>query len=213
MVVKNFIEDGKGHGNKVMVTDDNELLTTLSTCPPLLPQKNKIFRQHLTIDGTSTGSIAMNVNGGTTNIEFYIKADEKNDIYITQLNFLVAYGGSSNLGDWCDSGGVLTNGFRLYYETKSEIVDIHDAIKFNGDLIRLGTSDITSEWELQDVASQNDYGMCVTINFLRYVPLYGIKLDRATQQRLVFLVRDDNRAVTTGCDYMNAIAYGFQRFE
>ena len=214
MSIKNRIEDGKGTGNEVQVTSEKALLITEFPSPPLLPQKSKVFRQFLTDDGLSTGNYGLNVNGSVVTQNFYIQADEDDDRYLTQLNAIVGYGGASILADWCDSGAALTTGFELYYEdTEGNHIHIHDAIQTNGDLIRMGTVGITGTWEIRNFLAANDYGYIVTIPLSSFMPPYGIKLDRGTNQRVVIDVRDDNRTATTGCDVMNMIAYGFNRFK
>ena len=213
MVVKNRILDGKGAGYEAHVTSEHALLITQYPCPPLLPQKNKIFRQYLTDDGLSTGNYGLDVDGSATEQAFYVKADGDDDRYISQLNAIVGYGGASILGDWCDSGGVLANGFELYYEdTEGNMIDIHDAITSNGDLVRLGVIGISATWEIRNFLAANDYGYIVSIPLYLYMPPYGVKLDRGTNQKIVMAVRDNNLTATSGCDIMNMIAHGFDRF-
>jgi len=57
------------------------------------------------------------------------------------------------------------------------------------------------------VGAANDYGLIPTLDLRRFMPPFGIKLDRGTNQRLVFEVRDD----CTDADVFNIIAYGFDR--
>lgn len=210
---KIIIKDGCGT-NEFARVKENTLYTQPSSHPPYHEiQKTKVFRQYATDDGLTTGNKALNVDGSTTTQKFYIKADNDDDIYLTQINIAVAYGGASILNHWCDSGAVLTNGIRFYYiDCELEEIDIHDAIKSNGNLIRMGVTNVISGWELRSVAAANDYGYIVTIPLKDYMPPYGIKLRHGSSQQLIISIRDDNRAVTTGCDHMNAIVYGFKRF-
>ena len=172
----------------------------------MTPQKNKIFRQYML---NAAGSNDMGINGSVTNSEFFISADPDNDRYITAIAFIVGYGGAATLYEFSDSGGALTNGFRLYYSRATEEVDIHDAIKTNSDLLRLCVNDIIpTAWELRNLGALNDYGYMCKLDLSQMMPQYGLKLDAGTTQKIALLVRDDN----TDADTMNAIAYGFERF-
>lgn len=208
MALKTRILDGLGHGHEAEVTAENALLITQYPCPPLMNQKNKVFRQYLTNDGTSSGSNDMGVDGSTVNQLFYITADGASDRYITTLNFIVGYGTTGGPYQWAD-GAALTNGSQLFYERIDDIVYIHDAIKANQDLMRLGVVDILpTAWEVRNLQALNDYGYMITIRLERFVPPYGVKLDMGTDQRLVFKIRDN----ATNADTFNCIAYGFDRF-
>ena len=208
-MIKLYLGDGGGTKQSVYVKD-NALLVTQVGHPPFIQQKKKIFRQYLTIDGTATGSNDMGIDGSSTPVKFYIVADNDNDIYITALNFLVGYGASAGLWEFSDSNAALTNGHRLYYTREGEEVDIHDAIKTNYDLIRLSVVGmLPTAWELRHLGAANDYGYLCTVPLLTKIPPYGIKLDRGSSQKLIFEVRDDN----SDADDMNAIVYGFERFE
>lgn len=212
MPVKTTIKCGCGTNNNAQVREKALYVQPLSH-PDFETQKTKFFRQYITDDGLSTGNKALNVNGATTTQKFYIKADNEDDIYITRVNFAIAYGTASILNHWCDSGAVLTNGIRIYYiDSELEETDIHDGIKANGNLIRMGVTNVISGWELRSVAAVNDYGYIVTIPVKDVMPPYGIKLEHGSTQKLIIAIRDDNRAATTGCDHMNAIAYGFKRY-
>ena len=196
------------HGkNRAIVDDQNALVVSLAQCPPLIKQQNKIFRSYFL---NSSGSNDMGIDGSSTSVKFYISADDENDKYITAVSFLVGYGSAAYLFEFSDSGAALTNGFKFYYQRQGEEVDIHDAVKANYDLIRLAVKDILpTAWELRNLGALNDYGYLVTIDILSMMPPFGLKLDRGSSQKLVFEVRDDN----TDADTMNAIAYGFERFE
>jgi hypothetical protein len=59
-MLKSQIVDAKS-GNSPSVLDDS-LVVTQYTCPPMIPQKNKIFRQYMTDDGASDGVFDMKVD-------------------------------------------------------------------------------------------------------------------------------------------------------
>jgi len=204
MAVKNFITD-PSTGNQAIVQDDS--LTIVSfPCPPLMRQKNEIFRQYFTDDGTSTGSNDMLVDGSGTPVIFWVSADEKNDRYITFVNIVIADEGAK-LNKF---GGIaaLTNGCDFFYENIRGEITIADALKTNWDFMRMGLSQTpVPQIKVQkDIEGKVDaYVSCV--NFIQFMPPYGVKLDRATQQRLAIRVNDNVSTI----DSFNAIAYGFDR--
>ena len=202
------LKDGMGKKVFAEVTNDKELLVTVSTSPPLKSQKVKPFRQYMTTTGLSSGSNDMGIDGSVTNVDFCIPADSTNDRYITSLNIEVAYGASGGAYEWAD-GTALTNGMRLYYTSIAGEVDIHDAIKSNQDLFRLGFRLIPTAWEIRHLGALNDYGYIIAIDLTKMGLPYGIKLDTGTNQKLIMTVRDN---AGTAADTFNVIAYGFDRF-
>jgi len=213
MTIKNRIEDGKGLGYEAHVTSENAILTTQYGCPPLLPQKNKIFSQFLTDDGTSTGSNDMLVNASlAAPQDFWVEADDDNDIYITVLSIVLGDGGA-NLNEFCGVTA-LTNGCQLFYEdTDGDRVFIGDGLKSNWDFIRMcfvtpAFGDGASALRLTNVEGGAE-AYTPWLNLLQIMPPYGLKLDRKTNQRITIRIRD-NCSVP---DVFNCKAYGFERFE
>jgi len=194
--------------NTAQVHDDGSVGVTIHYEPPFHPQKMKPFRQYLTIDGTSTGSNDMGVDGSVTEVEFYVVADQDDDRYITELSFLVAYGTTSKPYRWAN-GAALTNGSRLFYNNRSGDVDIHDAIKSNQDLFRLFAIPPVTGWEIRHTNANNDYGYFGRQELALMMPPFGVKLDAGSTQRLALTIRDDATAAVT----FNVIATGFDRFE
>jgi len=191
------------------ITKDSEVLATVSVDPPMIVQKKKVFRQYLTVDGLSDGSADMGIDGSSTNVDFYVEADSKNDRYITNISMIMAYGTSSQPYKFADVAE-LTNGIRFFYESAHDgEIDIHDGMKSNQDLFRISHISVDANWELRGIGALNDYGYFITVDLESFSPPYGIKLDRGTRQRLVMCVRDD----CTDADDFNAIAIGFDRFE
>jgi len=211
MTVKTVATDGAGTGRSAKVSDQFALLVSDVGCPPLMQQKNRVFRQYLTDDGTASGSEDMVVNGSTTAVEFWVKADNNDDRYITTLSFIIA-DVNATLNEF---GNVtaLTNGCQLYYETLAQTTIIHSTLKTNFDFVRLclgqpAFGDATTAFRASNVVG-NSEGYLPVLDLRRLVPPFGIKLDRGTTQRLVLKVRDD----CTGVDGFDCIAYGFDRFE
>ena len=190
------------------IFEDGMQVVTQFTCPPLLPQKNKFFRQYLK---TAAGSYDMQVDGSTTNVDFFISASDVNDRYITTVSFEIADVGAK-LNEF-GAIAALTNGCVFEYHRSGEVVVIHEALKTNWDFVRLslGTPAFgrTTASFIASNVSGNSEGVIPVVDFARLMPPYGIKLDRGTLQRLTLRVRDN----TTGVDSFNAIAYGFERFE
>ena len=207
MTVTTQIIDGGGKGVNARVVNGGSLLVVQDPAPPFEAQKTKPFRQYLTVDGLSTGSSDLGVNGSVTPVDFWVPADQENDRYITNLSIIVGYGGTSKPYLWAD-GAALTNGGRLFYTSLKGEVDIHDAIKTNQDMFRLQSGIIPTTWEVRHVNANNDYGYFIYYKLLEMVPPYGIKLDAGTNQKLTFTVRDND----TVADSFNIIATGFDRF-
>lgn len=210
LTLKSTIASGDGAEDAVAVKD-SALVITQFGCPPMIPQKNKIFRQYFTDDGTSSGSNDMLVDGSSVPVEFWIPAHEDNDRYITKVSFLIA--DDSAALDEFGHITALTNGCEFEYDRGYEIVTIHDALKTNFDFIRLcmgmpAFGDGTSVFIAPDISGKIE-GVIPVFNFLEVMPPYGLKLDAGTTQRLTIKVNDDLSAP----DAFNAIAYGFDRFE
>jgi len=215
MAVKNRIVDGTGQGDEVHVTVDKAILTTEFPCPPLLPQKNRIFKQYLTSDGLAADGTNndMQVNASLTNpSEFYVKADADADRYITTVSFVIADDGA----ELDEFGGIsaLTNGCEFFYESDTADVEIaFGPLKTNWDFVRMAFAepsfgDGKGAFLAKDVEGKVDAYIPI-IDFRRYMPPYGIKLDLGSNQRIVLRVRDDTR----GVDSFNAVGYGFDRFK
>ena len=209
-MIKSTITDPKT-GIKASVDDQRGLIVSLAGCPPLIPQKSKIFRQYLTADGTPSGSNDMLVNGSSTPVEFWVPADQDNDRYITAVSFVIGDGGAAlNEFGWV---AARANGAEFEYQADTEVVSIHEALKSNWDFIRmcrlnLAFGDAASAFRATNVEGGAE-AFAPVFDFLTILPPYGLKLDRGTSQRLVLRINDD----CTGPDVFNAIAYGFERFE
>jgi len=203
------IIDGDGTKSPVFVRD-NALIVSQFTCPPLLPQKNNIFSQKFTTDGTATGTSEMGVDGSVTPVEYYIPADGDNDRYITRISFVIGYGSSAEGFEFADSNSALTNGVKISYtNTYQEEITIANP-KGNYSFMRMSGAHISPEaWEARGFAGAGDYGYFINMYLNNVMPPYGVKLDRGTIQRMSVLIRDD----CTDADLFNCQAFGFDRFE
>jgi len=204
-----LITDGSGTKERAFVRD-NSLVITQYGCPPLLPQKNKIFSQKFTTDGTATGTSEMGVDGSGTPVEYYIPAQNENDLYITRLTFVLGYGASAEGFEFADSNSALTNGVKISYtNTYNDEVIIANP-KGNYSFMRMSGAHISPEaWEQRGFASSGDYGYFINMYLNNVMPPYGVKLDRGTNQRMSILIRDD----CTDADLFNCQVFGFERFE
>jgi hypothetical protein len=210
-MLKTVIKDGKGSGRETLVLEDNELLVSHSPSPPILPQKHKIFAQYLTDDGLSTGSNDLGVDGSTTAVEYWIPASETEDRYITHLSFLMGYGASGYLWQFCD-GAALTNGVQVKYTDGNNVETEIANIKTNAGLLRASIMEghIPTAWELRHLGATNDYGILASIHVGGIVIPNGIQLQKGSQQKLSIIIRDNVGAVA---DDFNCHAMGFERFE
>jgi hypothetical protein len=209
MSITSKITDGTGTKCSAKVNGDQALYVTTIPYPPIVPQLIQPFRQYLTDDGLASGSNDMSVDGSSTNVDFWVTAANNADRYITELNFIVGYGTSGQPNQWAD-GTALTNGSRLFYDSQSGQIDIHDGIQSNQDMFRLIFDRINTNWEVRHVNANNDFGYFVSVDLNRMMPPFGVKLDKGTTQRLTLTIRDN---VATDADSFNCIAYGFDRFQ
>ena len=88
-------------------------------------------------------------------------------------------------------------------------MDLHEGLKNNQDFFRLDSNAIAANWEVRHVNANNDYGYFISFDLTKFAHPFGIKLDRATTQRLAFCVQDNASAAVS----FNAIASGFDRFD
>ncbi len=207
-MIKSVITDGQGTGRKASVDDQGSLIVSVSTCPPLITQKNKIFRAYL---ANSSGATDMRVNGSVTNVEFYVSAPSTADRYITQLSFIIADAGAT-LNQF-GAIAALANGCMLTYERLGEVITIHNALKTNWDFVRLSLGNpafgqTTNAFIASNVSGASE-GIIPILDLTKIMPSYGIKLDKGTTQRIILTVRDN----CTGVDQFDCVAYGFDRFE
>jgi hypothetical protein len=205
------VEDGTGTGNAATVNNEGQLNVIVHPHPPVTDQKPvKPFRQYFTDDGTSTGSNDMKVDGSTTNVEFYIEADQTKDLYIKSVSVVIA-DASSTLNKFGNITA-LTNGVEFKWVSigEEEIV-IHEGLVSNFDFVRLaggqpGFGDGAGAFRASNVESTSEgYIPFIDLAFTFGLP-YGIRLKAGSTDKLVFTVRDN----CTGVDAFNIIGYGIK---
>jgi hypothetical protein len=205
------VEITNGDGSQALVTDDQELLVSLSPYPAFREQKVQPFRRYLTDDGLVTGSNDMGVDGSTTPVDFWIPSDPDEDVYIATLSVIVAYGASAEPYQWADAAA-LTNGHVLGYDSGRGEQGVADGIVNNQEMLRMaiGQGVIPTAWEIRGVNALNDYGYMVNIDLTKILPPYGVKLDAGSNQKLFCRIQDNLVAAT---DTFNILTYGFKRFK
>lgn len=188
--------------------EDGQQIVMSSGCPPLQEQKCVVFSQKLTTNGLPGGTSEMGVDGSVTAVDYYLEADEDNDLYITKLSFVCGYGGSAEMFEFADSGAALTNGIRVFYT--DAYLDERTIInpKANYEFQRASLASFSrTNWEERGFAATGDYGWLATVPIDSIMPPYGIKLDRGTMQRLTIRIRDN----CTDANLFNCDAFGFER--
>jgi len=165
------------------------------------------FRQYMK---NSAGASDMRVNGATTNVEFYIEADDDFDTYIKSVSVVI--GDASALLSSFGGIAALSNGVLFTHETIDlGTTIIHDALKTNFNFIRLSLGnpsfgDGVNAFLAGKVAGTSEAYLPV-INFTDIFGLpWGLRLRKGTKDRLVFTVRDNITAI----DQFDAIAYGLK---
>lgn len=168
------------------------------------------FRQYFTDNGVIGGSNDMTLDGSVTPQEFYISASPDYDIFIKYITCEIGDTGSLALNKF-GAEPALTNGVSFYYDTQIEPdYVLHEGIKTNKEFIRIA-SDTTgigtgTEAFLADVSgggTEKSYlpNMAITE---AYGFIWGIRLKKGSNDRIMFRVNDDLTGLTT----FNAIATG-----
>jgi len=201
-----------GSGNQAKVTEDGGLSVSVAPYPALTDQKTRPLRRYFTLDGTLSGDKDLGQDGSSTSLDFYIPASATDDRYITHLSFAMGYGTSGQPYQFGD-GAALTNGMQIFYDSQRGETDLQDGVQTNEDLMRLSDSQFSTNWEIRGIGGSNDYGFFTDIHLLEFAPVYGIKLDAGSTQRIVIRVRDTMSAVSAAGDKFDCVAHGFERFD
>jgi len=210
MAIQVSLIGGHGDQTNVNVSPDGRAYVQEAGVPPYgTHNETRVYRDYFE---NSLGSNDMRVDGSVTNQDFYIKADQENDRYIKTVSLVIADDGAklSKFG----AITALTNGVQMFYEDESGIVEIHEGLKTNWDLVRLaggqpafGTG--ADVFKGKDIEGKVDAYIPV-INLSEVFGLtYGIRLKAKSTQQIVFRIRDNITAI----DSFNAIAYGFDRLK
>ena len=196
-------------GRLAHVTDKGHQIISQYSCPPLGPQKNRVFSDYFRA-WDDDGKIDMGIDGSGTAVEFWVAADDDDDRYITTMLFVMGYSASAEMWEFADSNGALANGVLIQYnDTYNNLITI-DNLTRNLDFFMFSQAPVSvTAWEDRGFAATGDYGFFTRTDLTKMVPPYGIKLDRGTLQRLVVTIRDN----CTKAILFNCRAFGFDRFE
>ena len=206
-MLKGCLVDGHGSGQKLKINGEGELNAVIHPHPP---KDEAILARPYRSRFLASASDDMTIDGSSTNVDFSVSPTEGFDAYIKVISILIGDGGSPNLNKFGDLTA-LSNGVEICYTTQDLGTEvIHDGIKTNLEFVRLGTSTgaigTGNDAYLADVSgggSEKSY--IPTIDLAQTFGLrYGIRLRRATTDKLVIRIKDDLTGLTT----MNAIAYG-----
>ena len=200
MTIDVSVTDGN---NKVVVDEAGALCVRVTPDPPVAHLQSEIYRVYLT---DSAGSNDMQVSSDT---DFSVRAVTDGDLWITSLSFTIADGGAA-LNEF-GSVTALSNGCQLVYDSGAGEITIHDALKSNWDFIRLcqgqpAFGQGANAFRANNVEG-NSEGYIPILDLRNILPPYGIRLEKATNQKITLKVRD----TTTGVDRFDCIAYGFKR--
>ena len=84
--------------NELKINGEGEIAVVIHQNPPVDEEVLALpFRQYFTDNGLSTGSNAMNVDGSSANVSFYITANPEYDIYIKYITVEIGDGGTPSL--------------------------------------------------------------------------------------------------------------------
>tara|TARA_R110002020_G_scaffold132746_7_gene296367 strand:+ start:7761 stop:8399 length:639 start_codon:yes stop_codon:yes gene_type:complete len=199
-------------GRPISVSKEGSINTVQHTHPPKdEPLAGLPFRQYFTVDGTSSGSNDMRVDGSTTVQDFTIKADPEKDIFIYSASVLLSDAGAG-LNEFCNLPA-LTNGVKLEWKTQDlGNVEIHEGIKTNFEFVRLGMGspsigDGANAFRANNVSGAAE-GYIPFIEFRRLFGLpWGIRIRARTEDTLSWYIQDD---LSSGITEFNIVAYGVQ---
>lgn len=201
-MIEACLKDGFGSGKKLKINGEGELGVVVHTHPPIDEVHPSIpFRQYFTVDGSTTGNFDMRVNGSINPVEFFIKQQDDEDLYIKTLNIELA--GSGARFDRFGNLPALTKGLQLIYKSNQvgELL-IHEGIKDNITFFRLSgqTPAIT------DLSGGGADSVQITIDMAKtFGAPFGIRIKKGTEDKLILKVNDDLSATL---DSFNAFGYG-----
>jgi hypothetical protein len=207
-----YIVDGYGSGNKVKVNGEGEISVVIHTHPPIDEEVSAYpFSQFFTDDGTASGSNDMRVDGSTTPQEFYISAQEDMDLYIKTISVRIA--DQSAVLNKYGNLTALTNG--IDWKFRANVlgdVSLRTGIKTNLDFVRMGISTPSigsgSDSFRADVSGSSADTYLIVIDMAATFGFpWGLRLEKASRDRISFVVNDD---LSTGMDGHDIFAFGAQ---
>jgi len=199
------------NGKQLKMNKEGELSVVIQQHPPFDEEIIATpFRSYFTTDGTVSGTNAMDVDGSTNYVDYYIKASPNYDIYIKYITIEIGDGGTPSLNKF-GALTALTNGVAFYWDTQEEpIYPLHEGIKTNKEFIRIasdtGAIGTGTDAYLADVSgggTEKSYLPSMDLKEIYGLP-WGLRLRKGSKDRLIFRVQDD----LTGLSTFNAISTG-----
>lgn len=213
MTVPVTIENGHGNSNLLSITSQGAANVVIHPHPAVGEALFvEPFRQYFTDTGISTGDNDMIVDGSSTNVDFYIEANQDYDIWIKSISVQIGDAGSPTL-DKFGALTALTNGVRWCYFTREDgLYELHDGLKTNLEFIRIGV-DTGAVGTGTDAFLSDNSGGASEKSYLPVIDMsetfgmpYGLRLRKGTTDRIIFTVRDALAGLVT----FNAIGYGIR---
>ena len=198
-------------GNALQIYGEGYCTVAVHQHPPVNESITALpFRQYFTDNGGLTGSNDMTVNGAVNYVDYYISANPEYDIYIKYLTIEIGDGGIPSLNKF-GALTALTNGVKFLWDSQNEPdYELHEGIKTNKEFIRIAsdTAGIGTGVDafLADVSgggSEKSYLPNMDMTEIYGLP-WGLRLRKATKDKIIFRVQDDLTGLTT----FNAIATG-----
>ena len=211
-MIKLMISDNHGHVANVRDLDGAVVVGLATPVVPPQGQASKLrfYAGVLGSGGGDTGTVNQNVDGSSTNQEFYVGAHEDYDIHIMQVTIVVA--DTAIVHSKFGNITALTNGWDLIAEEKNEETFLVKQAKTGGQLIAQSAfkaaygADATS-FELTNWTGTEDAQTCV-FPIGDFIP-GGFRIGRGTTDRLLAVVRDDLQGLTE----FTVRAIGYKHYE
>lgn len=189
------------NGKQLKINGEGELTATIHTHPPIDERVEALpFRAYFK---NSSDASDMRVNGATTNVPFYIAADDDFDYFVKTISIKVADAGATL--DKFGNLSALTNGVEFkWFNQKTGDLIIHEGFKTNISFFRLTPQNPV----ITDLSGAGADSIIVYCDLARlFGNPWGLRLVKGTTDRISFTVKDN---LSTGLDEFNIIAYGIK---
>jgi hypothetical protein len=197
------------NGRALEVDDEGQLPVVVHTHPPA--NELKIGLPFVADFTNSAGATDMRVDGSSTQVLFTVNADTEKDVFVKTISVTIVDAGAT-LNDFGNLGGALTNGVRFCWDSEElGSVVIRDNMKTNCDFVKLARGnpaigDAAGAFRASNVVGTSEGYLCVLDMQMAFGSPWGIRLRAGTNDRLVFIVRDD----VTGVDEFTAECTGMR---
>jgi hypothetical protein len=195
-------------GSGVRVDDLGRIESVIAAYPAML--RESVLFPFSSFLKNSSDSSDMQVSASIASPQdFFVSADDEDDLYITKLTVTIADANAvlNKFGNIT----ALTNGCQLLFRRENgELITLFDGLKSNFDFVRAGSitpaigADATA-FRAKNVVGTAE-GYVSRFEFQTPVSI-GLPMIKGTRQKIILRVRDD----TTGVDQFDAYATGFTR--